>query len=402
VESTARWAAGRISKAGSASAALAALCAHGVTEQALVGQLLVRLGVEQRGLPLVTDELLARALDLGRQGDHRARLGAEAQVIRAAVCRCRVVEQALGWRLELDEHLARRSPTGSYPLRDCETGCMVIPGPSIWTEGAESRWRMGLFAPTPRLAGYVKALTCYGERWPAPVSRRHVATSGAVVFVTWGAPMELSVGGVSSSFRAFVAGVQDRPARTGHQGSQDGIGVHLSALGVPRLLGLPGAELANRCVALDEIFSHDAEALADRLSGVATASRRVALVERALVERLGAAPSLSPEVLWVWEKLCSQPSMRIADLAAAVGWSRTRLASRFSEQIGISPKRFARVVRFEGARRLIAQGSPSLAQVATRAGYYDQAHLSRDISALAGYTPAELAGELASDAPPDP
>jgi AraC-like DNA-binding protein len=128
----------------------------------------------------------------------------------------------------------------------------------------------------------------------------------------------------------------------------------------------------------------------------------VALVERALVERLGAGPILSPEVVWVWGKLCSQPSARIADLAAEVGWSRTRLASRFCEQVGISPKRFARVVRFEGARRLIAKGSSSLGEVATRAGYYDQAHLSRDISALAGCTPAELAGELGSDAPADP
>jgi len=53
-------------------------------------------------------------------------------------------------------------------------------------------------------------------------------------------------------------------------------------------------------------------------------------------------------------------------------------------------------------RGLLAKGSPSLAEVAIRAGYYDQAHLNRDVSALAGCTPAELAGELASDAPPDP
>jgi len=107
-------------------------------------------------------------------------------------------------------------------------------------------------------------------------------------------------------------------------------------------------------------------------------------------------------VVWVWRELCAQPSAHVADLAAETGWSRTRLASRFSEQVGISPKRFALVVRFEGARRLLTQGSSSLAEIAARAGYYDQAHLSRDISALAGCTPAELAGELASDGPPDP
>jgi AraC-like DNA-binding protein len=271
-----------------------------------------------------------------------------------------------------------------------------------WIEGAEGCWRMGVLAPWPRLAGCVKALTCYGERWPGPVSRRQVATSGAVLFVTWGAPLEVSLGRTSSSFSAFVSGVQDRSTHTRHAGIQEGIGVHLNALGVSQLLGVAGAELANRCVALDEILGHGAETLMDQLSGVATPSRRVALVEATLVERLGAAPILSPEVVWAWGTLCSRPLARIADLAAEVGWSRTRLASRFSEQIGISPKRFARVVRFEGARRHLAKGSSSLAEVATRAGYYDQAHLNRDISALAGCTPAELAGELASGGPPDP
>jgi AraC-like DNA-binding protein len=56
----------------------------------------------------------------------------------------------------------------------------------------------------------------------------------------------------------------------------------------------------------------------------------------------------------------------------------------------------------KGARRLLAKGSLSLAEAATRAGYYDQAHLCRDVSALAGCTPAELAGELGSGAPTDP
>jgi hypothetical protein len=191
-------------------------------------------------------------------------------------------------------------------------------------EGAEGCWRMGVRAPGPRLAGCVKALTWYGERWPGPVSRRQAATSGAVLFVTWGTPLEVSLGETSSSFSAFVSGVQDRSAHTRHAGMQEGIGVHLNALGVSRLIGLPGAELANRCVALDEVLGLGAETLMDRLSGVATPSRRMALVEATLVERLGAAPILSPEVVWVWGTLCSQPLARIADLAAEVGWSRTR------------------------------------------------------------------------------
>ena len=124
---------------------------------------------------------------------------------------------------------------------------------------------MRVFTLAPPLAGWVRALTWYRESWPGTVSRRQVATSGAVVFLTWGAPLEVSFGGTSASFSAFAAGASDRPARTEHAGRQEGIGVHLSALGVCGLLGVRGAELANRCVDLSEVLGRDADELVDRL-----------------------------------------------------------------------------------------------------------------------------------------
>ncbi len=279
---------------------------------------------------------------------------------------------------------------------------MVAIDQTTWIEGAEGRWRMGLRAPMSHLAGCVNALTWYDEESTGPVSRRQAASSGAVLFVTWRSPLEVRLAGTSRSLWAFVAGVQDRPASTAHSGSQQGIGVHLNALGVSRLLSMPGAELANRCVGLDEVWGHTAERLLDELSAATTPNGRMSLVQRALTERLGSGPNPAPEVVWVWQKLLAQPGAPIADLAAEVGWSRTRLASRFSEQVGVSPKRFARIVRFERARQLLAHASFSLAEVATGCGYYDQPHLNRDVLALAGCTPAQLADELTSGDIPDP
>jgi hypothetical protein len=98
-----------------------------------------------------------------------------------------------------------------------------------------------------------------------------------------GAPLEVSTGKVSRSLSAFVAGVTDRPVLTRHAGTQEGVGVHLSALGVPCLLSVAGAELRNRCVGLEE--------------------------------RLGSGPKPSPQVVWACEKPRCQQAVRIADLA---------------------------------------------------------------------------------------
>lgn len=76
---------------------------------------------------------------------------------------------------------------------------------STGAEETEDWWRLRVFAPIPALAGPVRALTWYQEDWPGPMSRRQVATGGAVVFLTWGAPLE-------TEFVALRVGHDDPPS----------------------------------------------------------------------------------------------------------------------------------------------------------------------------------------------
>jgi transcriptional regulator GlxA family with amidase domain len=82
--------------------------------------------------------------------------------------------------------------------------------------------------------------------------------------------------------------------------------------------------------------------------------------------------------------------VRVDGLADEVGWSRKRLWSRFRSQLGISPKRAARLVRFDHAAHLLAAGHAA-AGVATESGYVDQSHLHREVKTFAGLTPAAVA-----------
>ena len=77
-------------------------------------------------------------------------------------------------------------------------------------------------------------------------------------------------------------------------------------------------------------------------------------------------------------------SASIARLRDHVGWSKTRLTTKFVEQVGVSPKQYARVMRFNHALRLIHTGRASLADVAFEAGYYDQPHLNAEFKQRAG------------------
>jgi transcriptional regulator GlxA family with amidase domain len=81
----------------------------------------------------------------------------------------------------------------------------------------------------------------------------------------------------------------------------------------------------------------------------------------------------------------------IAALAGDIGWSRRHLAMQFKNEFGLRPKRFARVLRFNRAVRLMSRdGGALLADVAARAGYFDQAHFVREVHEFAGIPPRTL------------
>jgi AraC-like DNA-binding protein len=79
----------------------------------------------------------------------------------------------------------------------------------------------------------------------------------------------------------------------------------------------------------------------------------------------------------------------VDNLAARVGVPRTHLARRFSDRVGISPKRFARIARFNSALRRL-EASKDIVSVAAELDYYDQAHMYRDFAEFARMTPGEF------------
>ena len=83
----------------------------------------------------------------------------------------------------------------------------------------------------------------------------------------------------------------------------------------------------------------------------------------------------------------------VAEMARRTGLSARQLHRRCLPLFGYGPRRLARVLRLGRALEAARQGT-SLAQVAANCGYADQAHLSREVRALAGMTPAALLQEL--------
>jgi AraC-like DNA-binding protein len=168
------------------------------------------------------------------------------------------------------------------------------------------------------------------------------------------------------------------------------VDIHLSPLAAHSVLGGAVAELAGTVVGIEDVWGAEAGRIRAALARTDRWEERFEGLRAALAETFRANRSVDPEVAFAWRTLvASGGRRRIGDLAAETGWSRKRLWSRFTAQIGVTPKRAAMLVRLTPAIEAILAGT-AVADVAARCGYADQSHLTRDLKDLAGYTPASL------------
>ena len=248
--------------------------------------------------------------------------------------------------------------------------------------------------PAPPLAGMVAGLVGLSERSLAPVTRRQPAGTLIPLVISFGSQLtidQLSDGeGANRSYGSFVAGLSPGHATTSHPGDQDCVQVYLTPLGVRRVLGVPGRELARRVVAIDDVARELGEDLAARVAATATWPDRLRLVEEVLTARLGSTPGPPDWVQGMWQELATTGGRAsIGGLVARTGWSHRYVATRFREEVGLTPKEAAGVLRFERAAAGLA--TLPLAELAVRCGYADQSHLTRDFVRYAGEPPMALA-----------
>ena len=242
----------------------------------------------------------------------------------------------------------------------------------------------------------------YEEWTDSGFLRREVARHGVALILGFGDALDVFEDEVGSPLRplsAFVVGTQTGSSMTGVRGHQLGVQVELTPAGALALFGGDVEALTDTVVPLDDVLGARGGRLVERLAATGSWAKRLDVLDG----ELGGAepgPALSPEVEWLRRQLAAcQGAARVEPLMDETGWSRRHMTERFHRQLGVPPKAYARLLRFEHAAALLVDAAPgrTLADVAIAAGYYDQSHLTRDFAALAGMTPGAYAADLELD-----
>ncbi|MGZ3440296.1 MAG: helix-turn-helix domain-containing protein [Polyangia bacterium] len=212
--------------------------------------------------------------------------------------------------------------------------------------------------------------------------------------INLGAPMRVLEGRGTELLRAGVTGgLATAPQMLGHPPVHAAIGVRLHPLAARAVVGRPLHELTDCFVTLDELIGRDADAIVDACHAAPTPEARMRTLVGWVERRLRRARP-DPLVVHAVRRLEATHGARsIAAIRAESGVGKNRLLDGFHDALGVTPKVYARLLRFARALALLDEARPrTLSSLALDAGYYDQSHMNGELRALSGLTPRALIG----------
>jgi AraC-like DNA-binding protein len=161
------------------------------------------------------------------------------------------------------------------------------------------------------------------------------------------------------------------------------------------LFGVPAVELTNGDFNGQEVLGERINELHCRLGEATTFHDRVRAADKVLTAARPATESVSAIVHTARAMIRNEGSVRVSDIVHQTGLGLRQFERRFAHEIGVSPKLYARIIRFEAAlqRRAITP-SMSWTDIAHDLGYHDQMHMVHDFTRLSRDSPEAISSQL--------
>jgi AraC-like DNA-binding protein len=166
------------------------------------------------------------------------------------------------------------------------------------------------------------------------------------------------------------------------------MGIHFKPGGAFPFFNVPAGELQNSRLSLDALWAGRAAEMRERLLEAATPLARFQTLERFL-EGGAVRPLVQhPAVAFALRAFQTLHPLPVSAVVEHTGLSQRRFIEVFRDEVGLTPKLFRRVVRFQQVvQKVHCQLQVDWAGVAVECGYYDQAHFIHDFQAFSGFSP---------------
>lgn len=168
------------------------------------------------------------------------------------------------------------------------------------------------------------------------------------------------------------------------------LGVAFTPGGAGPFLRMPARELRDLHISLEDVWGREGSGLRERLLEVGP-DQRFALLEGWLLEQALGDLEQHPAVAYALNEFSGVPhTSSVSEVTDRVGLSSRRFIEVFDDEVGLTPKLYCRIRRFQHAIHQLAQQSDNVdwADLAALSGYYDQSHMIRDFQEFSGLNPS--------------
>lgn len=185
----------------------------------------------------------------------------------------------------------------------------------------------------------------------------------------------------------------DGPAKVDleHEGPAGNITVEFTAIGAYRFFNSPLGELTNGIFCFSDVFQKASEELEERLTDASSLPSRVTLIQDFLLKRIAAHPGDPVFDHCILQMMQTKGRVSLTQLERYTGYSSRWLNKKFQQYIGISPKNFSSIIRFQQYyQALVSHADQFFLEKEFYNYYYDRSHFIKDFKRFTGHSPVLL------------
>jgi AraC-like DNA-binding protein len=243
------------------------------------------------------------------------------------------------------------------------------------------------FVPDPRLKPFVK---CYWIVEGIDQSKQKIVPDGfSELIFHFQDPYEISTSHKTEvQPLTLVAGQLHSPIFLRPTGRSGVMGIKFTATGMWRMFRFPMRELVNQAIPIHDLLKDQIRSISDQLHFAVSNDQRIQIIEKLLFEKLNEAMGDESVVDLVIRGIVKDKgTTNILKLALQHKVSLRKLERLFNQQVGISAKLYARLVRFNHVFSLIQTPTLTRSDVTFLGGYFDQSHFNREFKEFSGENP---------------
>lgn len=251
------------------------------------------------------------------------------------------------------------------------------------------------YKPKGFLADYVKLIWCLDfNDYSNSYNCNKLIPSGCieVLFHFGSQPFDKLDGNLSKQPRGLIIGQKSKFTEYFPVGKAGIVSAMLLPEKATSVIGIPLNHLSNQHIDVVDIFGKAGAEVIEKINTIDSLKEKMGIVEKFLSDRVAEFYTNTDKQITesVRQINLYGGNIKIESLAKNVNLSKRQLERKFSTKIGLSPKDFSRIIRFQKTLFVKQKNeSLSLTKLAYGCGYSDQAHLIHDFKSISGLTPTE-------------